>query len=240
MVRMRDRSRSGEGRILARPGRPTEAIAPGVHSLGLDARRDALLRVPAGYRLDRPAPLVLSLHGAGGNETSGFYPLGDLADETGMILLSPASRGRTWDVILGGFGPDIAFIDQALAVTFARCAVDSTRIAVAGFSDGASYAVTIGIMNGDLFPEVMAFSPGFAAPVMHHGQPRFYVSHGTRDDVLRIDSTSRRVVPTLADAGYEVTYREFDGGHTVPSAIAHEAVRWLLGEPKENAATVLM
>jgi phospholipase/carboxylesterase len=228
---MRNRRRHvqpGEGILRARPGQPTGSISPGLHRIGLDAERDAALYVPAGYRADRPAPFVLSLHGAGGNELFGLYPLQDLADEAGIILLSPASRDRTWDVILGGFGPDIAFIDAALAWAFERCAVDPARIAVSGFSDGASYALSLGITNGDLFPSVLAFSPGFAAPAGQNGVPRFFVSHGTQDNVLRIDSTSRRVVPDLRDAGYDVTYVEFDGGHTVPEEIARQGLDWLL------------
>jgi predicted esterase len=51
-----------------------------------------------------------------------------------------------------------------------------------------------------------------------------FVSHGTRDDVLPIDRTSRRIVPALRDDGYDVTYREFDGGHVVPPEVAREAV----------------
>ena len=89
-----------EGRLLARPGRPAEAGAPGLHALGLERGRDALLYVPTGYRTEHPAPFVLSLHGAGGNETGGLFPLQALADEAGLILLSPASRVLTWDVIL--------------------------------------------------------------------------------------------------------------------------------------------
>ncbi|CAA9576506.1 MAG: hypothetical protein AVDCRST_MAG19-3421, partial [uncultured Thermomicrobiales bacterium] len=205
-----------EGRLRARPGVPTEDARPGVHRLGLAEGRDALLVVPAGYRPDRPAPLVLSLHGAGGNEEGGLYPLRELADGAGVILLSPASRGRTWDVILGGLGPDVAFVDRALAAVFARCAVDPARLAVAGFSDGASYALSLGIMNGDLFGHVLAFSPGFEAPAGVVGKPRFFVSHGTDDAVLPIDRCSRRIVPRLRDAGYDVDYREFAGGHTVP------------------------
>lgn len=230
------RRESAEGRLLARPGRPTETVSPGMHPLGLDGARDAILYVPAGYRPEHPAPFVLSLHGAGGNDTGGLFPLQALADEAGLILLSPASRGRTWDVILGGFGPDIDFIDRALATVFARCAIDTMRMAVAGFSDGASYALSIGISNGDLFPHVIAFSPGFAAPGKEHGEPRFFVSHGTKDAVLPIDRTSRRVVPQLEEVGYDVLYREFDGPHTVPPEIAREAVDWFLAG-SENPAT---
>jgi predicted esterase len=44
---------------------------------------------------------------------------------------------------------------------------------------------------------------------------------------LPIDLTSRRMVPRLRDAGYHVTYREFDGVHAVPTPIAREALEWL-------------
>ena len=216
------------GRLAARPGSATERATPGLLPLGLDERRDALLYVPVGYDPARPAPLVLSLHGAGGNAEGSLYPLRDLADAAGLIVLAPASRGRTWDVILGGFGPDIAFLERALEAAFRRCAVDPALLAVAGFSDGASYALSLGLTNGDLFPRVLAFSPGFAAPGEPVGQPRVFVSHGIRDDVLPIDRCSRRIVPALQRAGYDVRYREFDGGHTVPPEIAREALDWYL------------
>jgi phospholipase/carboxylesterase len=218
------------GRLLARPGRPAESARPGLHELGLGADRDGLLYVPAGYRPERPAPLVLMLHGAGGNARQGLDPLLPLADAAGLILLAPDSRGRTWDVILGDYGPDVTFIDRALRHTFDRCAVDRTRAAVEGFSDGASYALSVGITNGDLFTHVLAFSPGFAVPAGQKGQPRIYVSHGTRDEVLPIEACSRRIVPRLERAGYDVLYHEFDGPHTVPPEIAREAVGWFIGE----------
>jgi predicted esterase len=216
-----------EGRISARPLPPSEAVAPGLHRLGLDVAGDALLYVPTGYRPEQPGPFVLSLHGAGGNDRSGLYPLHDLADEAGLIVLSPASRRQTWDVIFGAYGPDVEFIDRALTATFARCAVDPARIAIGGFSDGASYALSLGLTNGDLFGHVLAFSPGFMVPAARIGRPRIYVSHGTHDEVLPIDRCSRRLVPQLQAAGYDLLYREFDGPHTVPPTIAREALERL-------------
>ena len=83
----------------------------------------------------------------------------------------PDSRGPPWDVLEGGYGPDVAFLDRALELTFSRCAIDPARIAAEGFSDGASYALSIGITNGDLFSHVIAFSPGFMAPKEPWGKP---------------------------------------------------------------------
>jgi phospholipase/carboxylesterase len=171
--------------------------------------------------------LVLLLHGAGGHARQGLELLHNLADATGIILLAPASRERTWDLLVDyRYGPDATMIDRALEQTFSRYTIDPMRLAIGGFSDGASYALSLGITNGDLFTHVLAFSPGFMAPAGRRGSPHVFVSHGTRDRVLPIDSCSRKIVPQLKRADYEVRYREFDGGHTIPSGIALEAVRW--------------
>ena len=195
----------------------------------LGAARESYLYVPVGYRTERSAPLVLLLHGAGGHARQGLELLRNLADATGIILLAPASRERTWDLLVGRrYGPDATMIDRALEQTFSRYAIDPARLAIGGFSDGASYALSLGITNGDLFTHVLAFSPGFMAPAGRGGSPRVFVSHGTRDGVLPIERCSRKIVPQLEGAGYEVRYREFDGGHTIPPGIALEAVRWFM------------
>ena len=219
------------GRIVARPGLPEGATQdtgapPGIHRLDLDSARDGRCCVPAGSRPDAPAPLVLLPRAAGGNARTGLAPLQPLADAAGLILLAPDSRRPTWDVIQGGYGPDIAFIDAALAATFARYAVDPVHLGIGGFSDGASYALSVGLTNGDLFTHILAFSPGFLAPASQNGAPRIFIAHGIHDSVLPIDQCSRRIVPRLRDAGYAVRYEEFDGPHTLPPAIARAAVQW--------------
>jgi phospholipase/carboxylesterase len=120
-------------------------------------------------------------------------------------------------------------IDTALAQVFDRFTVDPRHLAVAGFSDGASYALSLGLTNGDLFSHVIGFSPGFAAPAEPVGQPKIFMTHGVDDRVLPIDQTSRRVAPRLQRAGYSLTYDEFSGGHVVPGDQARRALDWFLG-----------
>ena len=198
----------------------------GLERLRVDGGAGGLLYVPAGVRPQRPAPLVLVLHGAGATAQHGLELLVGQADDAGLVLVAPSSQGETWDLVLGGYGSDVAWIDRALAEVFQRLPVDSSRLAVGGFSDGASYALSLGLTNGDLFSHVLAFSPGFAAPGRRRGRPRLFVSHGTRDRVLPIDTCSRRLVPELRQAGYQVRYRDFEGGHAIPAAIARDAVAW--------------
>ncbi|UEM21652.1 hypothetical protein JL100_002445 [Skermanella mucosa] len=225
-------SPAGRGRLTARPGtvgdRPE--TPPSIQTLSVGTERFGLISVPPRYRPDRPAPLLVLLHGAGGEAGQAIGWLQPVADEAGLILLAPQSEGPTWDVILGGYGPDVKRIDDALAEVFRRFAIDPDRVAVGGFSDGASYALSLGLINGGLFRRVAAFSPGFAAPSGTDDHPAFYISHGTGDTVLPIDACSRRLVPRLQAAGFDVLYREFDGGHTVPPYVAREAVGWLLDD----------
>ena len=217
------------GRLAARPRTPTGTITPGEQALSLANGRDGLLYVPAGYAATKPAPLVLMLHGATGSARGALRPFRELADDAGLVLLAPESRSTTWDAIRGDYNIDIAFIDRALASVFKRVAIDPARLTIEGFSDGATYAIGVGLTNGDLFQRVVAFSPGFILPVDPHAKPRVFISHGTRDQILPIDQCSRRIVPELQRAKYEVQYREFDGPHMVPPEIAKDAIAWMNG-----------
>lgn len=223
-----DKRASELGRLLSRPSKSTKGSAkPGLVSLQLDKNREALLYVPKSYQPENPAPFALMLHGAGGNAQHGISLLRHLADEAGIILLATKSRAATWDVIADDYGADVEFTDRALAHIFEHYVIDNRRLAVGGFSDGASYALSLGVINGELFSHVLAFSPGFMAPTGQSGKPRFYLSHGTQDRVLPIDRCSRKLVPQLKSTGYDVIYREFEGPHTIPNDIAREAVDWL-------------
>ena len=171
--------------------------------------------------------MLLLLHGAGGTGGGVLRRIRDAAEEAGVAVLAPDSRSSTWDAVRVGFGPDVAFIDRALARAFETLAVDPERVAIGGFSDGATYALSLGLVNGDLFRRIVAFSPGFLVSGLRVGKPGVFISHGTSDQILPIDRTSLMIVPGLRQRGYEVSFHEFDGGHEVPPAIAKEGVAWV-------------
>ena len=222
-------SPANDGRLAARPtsAPPGATVGKPPRALGLDRRRDAILQLPA-KSTSEALPLFVMLHGAGGSGEGVLRRVATAADEAGIVVLAPDSRDSTWDAIGGGgFGSDVAFIDRALARVFETVSVDPARIAVGGFSDGATYALSLGLINGDLFRRVVAFSPGFVVEATPHGKPHFFISHGTADEILPIDRCSRAIVPQLQRRGYDVTFREFDGGHQVPPDIAADAMRWV-------------
>ena len=219
------------GRLGSRPEQiaAPPSATPGRHPLGLDGKRDGAFLVPNGLDPAKPAPLIVALHGAGGIATHILDLVAAQAERHGIIVLAPESRGPTWDVIRGGYGPDVGFIDRALTKVFGLHPVDPGRIAVSGFSDGASYALSLGVINGDLFDHILAFSPGFLVPTTTADTPRIFISHGAHDEVLPIDPCSRRIVPALRRAGYDVDYHEFDGGHVVPPDMVERATVRFLG-----------
>jgi phospholipase/carboxylesterase len=213
-------------RLVARPVPPHEpSTGPGPIRLSLGGPRDGTLHVPPGVAPGETRPLLVFFHGAGGDAGQAALVL-EATTERRVLVLAIDSRRRTWDLIGDALGPDVTFLDRALAWTFARHAIDPARVAVSGFSDGASYALTLGRANGDLFSAILAFSPGFEAAPEAHGAPRIFVSHGVRDRVLPIDACSRRLVPRLRAAGYDIEYHELDAAHAVPAAIARAAVAW--------------
>jgi phospholipase/carboxylesterase len=215
-----------DGRLTARPRGVGKTSVAGAQPLGLDAVRDAWVVAPE-RDVSGPLPLVVMLHGAGGTAERFHKRFVQASAEAGVALLVPSSRDSTWDAIRGDMGPDVAFLDRALAKVFDLVAIDPSRLAVGGFSDGATYALSLGLINGDLFHRIAAFSPGFVVDGPAHGKPQVFVSHGTSDQILPIDRCSRRIVPDLKRRGYDVTFREFDGGHELPPAIAAEALKWV-------------
>lgn len=219
-----------EAYLYARPGSVTVSAPSGRHPLKYGSKRDSYFYVPPHYDAAQPCALALMLHGAGGHADHGLALLQHMADDNNLILVAPASTAQTWDVIVDrAYGADVALIEQALQHVFQHYAIDAAHVSIGGFSDGASYALSLGLINGDLFTDVMAFSPGFIAPIRPRGKPRLFLSHGTRDTVLPISVCSRNIVPRLQHANYDVTYREFDGPHVVPPDIARDAVTWFLG-----------
>ena len=221
--------RAAEGWLAARPVAAPAAVPypPGVRTLELGPHAQAQLVVPDGP--PRPRPLLVFFHGAGGTAAQGVALVGDAATARDALVLAPSSVASTWDLIAGGLGRDVAVLDAALEQVFARQAV--TRVALGGFSDGASYALSLGLANGDLAEAVLAFSPGFAVPPRRVGRPQVWISHGTDDRVLPVARCGRRLARELDAGGYDVTYEEFDGGHVVPPDLVTTALATWLGNP---------
>ena len=217
-----------DGRLTARPHAGVMTAATGEIKLGLEGERDAVLQIPKNAG-QSPLPLLVMLHGATQSGEDMFWYLGSLPEELGVAVLAPNSRDTTWDAIRhNDFGEDVDYLNRALERVFETVAIDPARVSLGGFSDGASYALSLGLINGDFFNSIVAFSPGFVIRGALQGQPHIFISHGTHDHILPIDDCGRRIAARLKNYGYDVTFREFDGDHEIPADVAREGLSSVL------------
>ena len=217
------------GRLSFKHAAPTQApLPPGRNLLGIADERDAVLFVPEGLEAGKPAPLLLMFHGAGGSAEKVLPFLEEHAQRRGFLVLAPQSQFPTWDLVIGGNGPDLERLDQALAEVASRFQLDPARIGFAGFSDGGSYALSSGITNGDLASHVIVFSGGFMSVFVQHGTPKVFISHGLADEQLPIDTSARKHAARLRAAGYEVELMEFNGRHAIQPPVVALAVDFFL------------
>ena len=212
-----------DGRLKARPRTGVKTSATGQIKL----ERDAVLQIPNNAG-DKPLPLLIMLHGATQRADDMFWYLGSAHEEAGVAVLAPNSVDTTWDAIGSRtFGEDIYNLDQMLNRVFETVAIDPARVSVGGFSDGATYALSLGLINGDFFKSIVAFSPGFVINGDAHGKPRIFISHGTHDHILPIDRCGRYIAGELKGKGYDVTFREFDGDHEIPADVARQGLSFV-------------
>jgi phospholipase/carboxylesterase len=193
--------------------------------------RDGTLFVPKSYKAGTPTPLIMMLHGyagSGDNMRSTFQ----LAEEFGVIVIAPESRDLTWGQSAPGFDPDVRYLSAAVRQVVDILDVDPSHVALAGVSDGAGYALSMGLAYGDSFNHLMIFSGGLMIPFRRQGSPHIFIAHGTNDIQMPIDRTGRRFADELKIAGYDVTFREYDGGHGVPRDVMREAFQWFLADTK--------
>lgn len=223
--------------LLALAQAPAVAAAPPQTRLAAPSRlltlpEEALAYIPASAG---PAPpLLVLLHGGGRRPGWLIGQLEAAADARGIVLLAPASRGATWDVIglaraaapdpFGFSDPDGGYrftrtgdsdrVERAIAALGKSVPVERARTVLAGFSDGASFALALGMARAQPFAAVIAWSPGIpiraAAPARGR---QVLISHGRSDRVIAPEIECNAIVPLLESEGAEVSFFAFDGGH---------------------------
>lgn len=230
--------------------RASEAIvttlSPGFTALGEVGHVYRPSTLPAG-----PRPFILLLHGAGGDARQFLEMLKPVADERGYIMAAAKSLAATWDIPANmatgsgvgvgvandvpNFGPDVPRIDAMLREIFARVTIDPKQVVLVGFSDGASYALSLSLANSDVFPSVVALSPGFVKlPAKFEAGQRVFIAHGTRDEVIPFPA-AKRIAEVLRSKQLSVRFRPFEGVHAVSRAVLLEGLDFALPRRSEQA-----
>jgi predicted esterase len=79
-------------------------------------------------------------------------------------------------------------------------------------------------------------SAGFLSVQAQAGAPRVFISHGTRDEQIPIERSGRTHARLLREAGYDVTFVEYDGPHAYDPAVVRRAVAFFMDERDTTSA----
>lgn len=193
-----------------------------------------------------PLPLLVYFLGARGEPNDVLNAYRDHADREKFALMIPVPKAAQWDLIEDlqrrfgiemnvqpRYGKDIKALDESLADLFSKVAIDPARIAVMGFSNGATYSLSVGTANPQLFRTVIALSPGPAFPTKFDTGQRVFVSHGESDDVLPYSYT-RSIVARMRVKKMPVEFVAFKGKHEIPSDVRIRALEYFLGRKLTN------
>ena len=185
--------------------------------------------VPAAYRAAAPAPLVIALHGLGGNEDS-FFDLYDrapvtLAEQHGFLMAAPLGYrvDGFYGATMGSAPPDAAIrrrlelsekdVLEVVRLMREHYSVDPGRIYLIGHSMGAIGTWHLAAKYPDVWAAIAPFSgTGSPGTVERMKAIPQIVVHGDADPTVNV-SGSRAMVAELKRLGAEVTYIEVPGGN---------------------------
>jgi predicted esterase len=197
----------------------------------------AVLLTPEEIDPQRRYPLVTVLHGAGRMDEMLVKASRDAPAKRDALFLIPRSVEPTWDLIVGGEDrPDLDFLEYAYDLIYRRYPVDAERQALIGYSDGASYAISIALANPGLFDAAMCWAAGFAVAdrgvfSRDQARPRVYMEHGTHDPLFPFEQIAIPLRDNLERAGCDVTFSVDEGGKHMPSgSFQDEALDWYFGQ----------
>ncbi len=186
--------------LLACSSTTSNVRADSLHTLTYDGlERTYILHVPPSYNERHPVPLVISLHGGGGNagHQRRVSDFNRLADDKGFIVVYPNGTGQRQDAILTWNGgtccgyamtnnvDDVGFIRALIAELASTYAIDPKRIYVTGISNGGIMAYRLACEASDV---IAAIAPVAGTLNYEPCQPTHPVAvihiHGTDDTHL--------------------------------------------------------
>lgn len=180
----------------------------------------------------RSYPLITVLHGAGRQDEMLVKACRSEPERRQALFFVPRSVAPTWDLIAGGGRVDLDFLEHAYDLIYRRYRVDAFSQCLIGYSDGASYALSVGLSNARFFSALMVWAAGFvvldpATADASAPKPRLYLEHGTHDQLFAFEQVALPMKQNLEKAGYDVTFSVDEGGRHWPSgSFQSEALDW--------------
>ena len=217
-------------------------------------RRQYLLHVPVGYDRSRPAPLVISLHGA---MNWPAYQMkvsqwNQVADRNGFIVVYPSGTGtglKTW--FMEGAKtpsrmPDVVFIAELIDTLEAHYTIDRARIYANGLSNGGGMAFVLSCTLSHRIAAIGAVSAAQSLPWSWCADSTpvpMIAFHGTADRIVPYDGGKVWIAPDPfpAVAGWVADWarRNRCGPSPVDSLVAPDVTRSEYTACADDAAVVL-
>lgn len=197
----------------------------------------ATLLTPREIDPERRYPLFTVLHGAGRQDELLAKGYRDEAEERQAFFLFPRSVLPTWDLIASDERPDLDFLEYAYDLIYRRYPIDPLQQVLIGYSDGASYGLSVGLCNSHFFSALMVWAAGFLVldpPTTERFRegvpelrPRIYLEYGTHDELFDFETVALPMRENLEKAGFDVTFSVDEGGRHWPSgSFQTEALDW--------------
>jgi polyhydroxybutyrate depolymerase len=213
--------------------------------------REYLLYVPPSYDPAKPAPLVISLHGAGlwGAAQREISQWNRVADRAGFLVVYPSGAGpgmRVWHADSGATS-DVRFIATLIDTLEAQYTIDSARIYANGLSNGGGMSFVLSCTLSDRIAAVGLVGAALTVPWQwcadRHPVPAIWF-HGTADRAAPYRGGTSWVAPTgrfpsIPRFVANWARRNLCGDTPVDTAVAPDITRSTYTRCADDAAVVL-
>lgn len=196
------------------------------------ANGDGFLYIPRSVNPHTPAPVLVFLHGSGGNFKGYLWILSHAADATGSILIAPSCGVGDWQ-----FLATEQVIAKALARARSFAALDERRMTIVGLSNGGRGVCQSLVATPAQWSSVVLISPVFDDTALTRsdahafsGKPMLVISGG-EDDRVPIDYVRTSASQLVRDGARVTTIEMPAADHFLIFShrreVADEIARWL-------------
>ncbi|MDP7033407.1 MAG: PHB depolymerase family esterase [Planctomycetota bacterium] len=190
---------------------------------------------PKGFANGKKYPLLIALHNNGNNSTKFSNAWKDVTGAKGYVLASVQGRKKghrgygwnddaEWDIL------------RAVREGVQKHGVDSNRVYITGFSEGAILAYYVGLRHPEVFAGIIPvsgiFDPNVVLPMISTARGMgIFILQGARDPQTL--SNARSAVKILQpNRNIELKYLEHPGGHAFPpnrAQVLSSILDWMNG-----------
>ena len=202
----------------------------GLHEDHNEKKYSYALFVPEPPSPEATLPLIVVLHGMGGNGDNTIQPWVERLAKEFIVLCPSYPMGAWWTRNAE------SLVLKLIRKVQSGHPVDPDRIFLAGLSNGAIGTYMIGMFHPDAFAGIVpiagAITPRYMHVLVNLKNTPVYMIQGAHDPIFPIQ-LSRRIDKILSDMKYPAVYREHEerglahGGHFLPEAEVPPLVQWL-------------